>query len=122
MNYNIYFNNGKEVMAYNLRQAIDVAYLISAVEGSTETLIIDSGINKHYYGWKEDPGHPGRLDQDIHTIHASKDNPITAYQIMELFEDINAQFSALPGGRSYFYQGLEFNPNINMYVKIHWGS
>jgi hypothetical protein len=108
-------------MARNLRQAVDVAYFMDIVVGQTEPFIIDSGINKHCYGLQEDPACPGRLDQDIHTIDVFENDPITAYKIMDLFENMQTQFSELTRNRSYSYQGIVYDENKEMWV-IRWGS
>ena len=108
-------------MAHNIRQALDVAELMANVVGQTKPLIINSNVNRHYYGWVEDPADPSRFDRDIHTINASENEPVETYQIVEIFEAIKEQFEELEGGRCYFWQGIHYDYTTGIW-RISWGS
>lgn len=111
-------------MSDNLQLAVDVLRLAEELIGKTETIIIDSGIYKHdiFAGEDEtDVQRDAREARDIHTLRGSKNHPITLFQITDALAAMQEQFKHVSEDRSYYYEGIDFDPDSNMYM-IHWGS
>jgi len=101
-------------MADNMKQSIDALTFASQVVGRTTSVIINSGIYAHDYE-RDD------TEEDIITIVGTPETPITLQDVLEAFRRMQFQFEDDDSGRSYFYEGLNYNVKLGEY-EISWGS
>lgn len=112
-------------MADTMEQALDALNIASEIIGATTTITIDCAVYAHLYGLYSDKYNKKfNPKKDIHKLRGSPENPITLDDITAAFEKIQKQFHILREkdiGRSYFYEGMSFDPKKNK-IEIYWGS
>lgn len=111
-------------MCDNFDCALELMMCASDNIRGTESITFDSGIYQHYYELPEELEELKEED-DIHILEASKDKPITLQTFINVIYEINEQFTTMKDlrcdGRSYYYEGIRFYTEDNMY-HIRWGS
>lgn len=113
-------------MADTLEQALDVLKVASEIIGKTTTITIDSGVYGHLYGLYGDERYGEKINpkKDIYKLHGTPEKPITLGDLLSKLEKIQKQFDVLERekiGRSYFYEGMGFDPKKNK-IEVNWGS
>lgn len=111
-------------MAYNISSARDFIRLALELNGHTESIIIDTGIYKHYS--LDELLKELNIEDDMYTIEASIDNPIKLENIEEVISYMEEQFDLLYNqydcdNRSYFYSDLHYDLKKCRY-EVRWSS
>lgn len=100
----------------------DIMELAIDIIGNTQSVRINTGIYQHQI---DDLPDELELGDDIYSIRGSEDSPITLELINKFIDHLRFQFKELEDhnldDRTYFYEGLEFNIDKNLY-EISWGS
>lgn len=111
-------------MADNFEQIITALTLAEEIIGETKNVTFDSCVYKHDFFRNHDET-PQEIQErhalDIHTIYASEERPVTLSDISSIFMEMQEQFEKLNTGQSYFFQGINYDPEKDMYV-VSWGS
>lgn len=104
-----------------LFEAINMLKFCDKIVGKKNKITINSNIYRHNI-FDDD----GVLDlaKDIYIID-SGNNTISINDIIKVFNKMEKQFIHMKGknldGRSYFFEGIEYNKSTKMY-EIFWGS
>lgn len=99
---------------YDIEHSIQLLKFADKIIGLTETVTINSGIYEHadFNTTKEEE----EMDsgKDFIKIRGSARNPITMNDIVAAYEKIMKQSIKISksssGGRTYFYEGIKYNP------------
>lgn len=106
----------------SMRAMNDIVDLILKLVGTTESVIINTGIYNHY---GENTTPQLNINEDNYLIEATKDNPITILHIKNVTSYILKQYNNLLDKgidcKSYYYGNIEFDKDKNLY-QVYWNT
>lgn len=107
-------------MANNLSEIIEILDFINDIIGTTKKIIINSHIYDHDSNNHDQSHKPKKSKYDIYTIDGTI-KPIEYVDILKVFKKMQRQFKNTYAGRSYAFEGLQYNTR-EQYYELCWGS
>lgn len=115
-------------MEYNrgYNEMVNFLKIMNKVIGKDSTIILNTGIYKHYETCCDHKSLTLDVNKDIIKLHGTEDNPISCSDLLKAFEkatkqleEIKKMMEKVKDHVSYYYEGIEFNKKKNK-IDIVW--
>ena len=107
-------------MACDLSEVVQIIEFMNDIIGTSKKVTINSNIYEHDDNNGDETHKPRNSKYDIHIIDGTK-KPIECADILKVFKKMQKQFKNTYEGRSYAFEGIEYNKK-EQYYELFWAS